>query len=89
MRWKLVPTDSAEAAALARELNFAPPAARVLCARGYSDPECARRFLNPSLADLHDARRLNGMSAAVWRRSSNYQPRPRKKVARKGRISFV
>ena len=67
MRWKLVPTDSAEAAALARELNFAPPAARVLCARGYSDPECARRFLNPSLADLHDARRLTGMSAAVER----------------------
>ncbi len=67
MRWKLVPTDPAEAAALARELNLTLPAARVLCARGYSDPECARRFLNPSLADLHDPSRLTSMSAAVER----------------------
>lgn len=67
MRWNHIPADSAEAALLAKELNVALPAARVLCARGYRDPECARRFLNPSLADLYDPRRLTSMAAAVER----------------------
>jgi len=67
MRWKLIPNDPAEAALLARELNLTLPAARVLCARGYSELDCARRFLNPSLSDLYDPVRLTGMSAAVER----------------------
>ncbi len=67
MRWNLIPADPADGLLLATELNLALPAARVLCARGYRDPECARRFLNPSLGDLHDPARLTGMSAAVER----------------------
>src|SRR5262249_35752029 len=48
-------------------LCIQPPAARVLLARGFSDPAEARRFLQPTLADLHDPYLLKGMSEAVPR----------------------
>jgi single-stranded-DNA-specific exonuclease len=41
--------------------------ARLLCIRGLGDIEGARRFLSPSLDDLHDPFRLAGMAAAVDR----------------------
>jgi single-stranded-DNA-specific exonuclease len=42
-------------------------AARILHARGLSDPEAARRFLSPSLDDLHDPLSMRGMPAAIAR----------------------
>ncbi len=42
-------------------------AARVLCRRGWSEPEAARRFLESSLDDLHDPLLLAGMRAALER----------------------
>jgi len=39
----------------------------VLCARGFRDPASARRFLEPSLDDLHDPYLLKGMPEAVAR----------------------
>src|SRR6202044_2636453 len=54
-------------ARMARELNLAPAAARVLWARNYRDVEQARRFLAPTLADLHDPWLLKDMAAAVDR----------------------
>jgi len=52
---------------LARALNLAPAAARVLWARNYRDPEQARAFLASALADLHDPWLLKDMAAAVDR----------------------
>jgi single-stranded-DNA-specific exonuclease len=42
-------------------------AAKVLAHRGISDPEGVRRFLHPSLEDLHDALALQDMPQAVAR----------------------
>ena len=44
-----------------------PPAARVLLNRGYKDPASARRFLRPSLDDLHDPFLMLGMEQALER----------------------
>ncbi|MGB7762408.1 MAG: single-stranded-DNA-specific exonuclease RecJ, partial [Bryobacteraceae bacterium] len=41
--------------------------AKVLAARGFADAESARRFLHPSLADLHDPFELRDMEPAVGR----------------------
>jgi single-stranded-DNA-specific exonuclease len=42
-------------------------AARVLARRGFGDPAAARRFLSPSLADLHSPALLRDMEPAVDR----------------------
>lgn len=67
MRWHIAGRSPGAAEALASALKIYPPAARVLCARGISDPESARKFLNPTLRDLHDPYLLAGMSEAVPR----------------------
>lgn len=69
-RW-VVPADPDGDAALARNLEtslgLGAPAARVLVARGLSNIESARRFLYPTLADLHDPLLLRDMDAAIER----------------------
>ena len=65
--WQHLPCDDAQAAALASALNLHPTVARLLCLRGFDDPEKAQRFLQPSLDHLHDPFRLTGMMAAVER----------------------
>jgi single-stranded-DNA-specific exonuclease len=65
--WQHLPCDDAQAAALASALDLHPTVARLLCMRGFDDPETAQRFLQPSLAHLHDPFRLTGMLAAVER----------------------
>ncbi len=67
MKWSISPSDPTIVAALARALNIAPPAARILYARGYGDPADARRFCSPSLGDLHDPHLLKSMPEAVAR----------------------
>jgi single-stranded-DNA-specific exonuclease len=67
VKWNLARTDAAAVAALAAAIGVTLPAARVLFARGYREPEQARRFLAPSLADLHDPFLLRSMDAAVAR----------------------
>ena len=54
-------------AALASELRIPSLVAKLLVGRGVGKPEAARRFLAPSLADLHDPYRMRGMRAAVDR----------------------
>jgi single-stranded-DNA-specific exonuclease len=66
-RWDPVACDDAAAETLAAALNLAPVVARLLCQRGYSDPEFAERFLNPSLEHLHDPMLLADMPIAVER----------------------
>jgi single-stranded-DNA-specific exonuclease len=65
--WQHLPCDDAQAAALASALDLHPTVARLLCLRGFGDPETARRFLQPSLDHLHDPFKLTGMMAAVER----------------------
>ena len=65
--WQQQPCDEAQADRLARELAIAPMTARLLCIRGLDETDRARRFLSPSLADLHDPMVLADMPAAVER----------------------
>ena len=59
--------DRAATEALGAALGLGPVAARVLYARGLRDPGEARRFLKPSLDDLHDPFLLRDMREAVAR----------------------
>src|SRR5215510_10013803 len=68
-RW-ILPVPSGGADALVSALGIGPLAARVLSHRGYRDPDAARRFLRPSLDELHDPRLLCGMQEAVARLSA-------------------
>lgn len=65
--WKSNPCDDAAIARLASELSIAPITARLLCLRGFDDPATARKFLAPSLDDLHDPFLLADMGVAVDR----------------------
>ena len=65
-RWAIAPPfDSAET--LARRIGTAPLVAQMLHNRGIDDPEAAKAFLNPNLADLHDPDQLAGCAAAAKR----------------------
>lgn len=65
--WKLKEGDPAVAAALATELQLQPATARVLVARGFSNPAQVREFLAPSLSGMLDPFLMAGMEAAVAR----------------------
>src|SRR5881409_1889238 len=65
--WDIQPCDEPAATALAEALRLEPAVARLLCQRGLGDPELAGRFLNPSLAHLHDPMGLADMRTAVDR----------------------
>ena len=56
-----------DARALGAALGVGPLAARVLLHRGLADPAAARRFLDPSLGQLHDPKLMRGMEDAVDR----------------------
>lgn len=67
-RWEIADTDEREVLRLARALDVSAPVARILLARGMSDPGVAREFLSPSLAShLHDPSEMYGMDRAVER----------------------
>ena len=67
MKWTIAETAPQLVADLAATLDISAPVARVLCARGMADPGLARRFLRPSMADLHDPFLLTDMHAATAR----------------------
>jgi len=67
MKWILAEVEPSSVAALSAALNISLLAARVLCARGLCDPPAARRFLEPSAADLHDPFLLADMEKAAAR----------------------
>jgi single-stranded-DNA-specific exonuclease len=66
-RWLIPEGNPQEVQALAAALGIRLPAARVLLARELGDPAAARRFLHPSLGDLHAPGELRGMAEAVAR----------------------
>ena len=66
-RWLLPQLDRERVAALAQALGIGPQAAGVLFARGFQEASTARRFLCPSLDDLHDPLQLRSMDCALER----------------------
>ncbi|HEX8951872.1 MAG TPA: hypothetical protein VF945_08500, partial [Polyangia bacterium] len=50
--WEVKPVDWDRARVLARALSLSPVTAQLLINRGVADPEHARRFLQPRLAEL-------------------------------------
>ncbi len=66
-KWTLAAPSDAAVETLCRELGISPLLAALLINRGHSDPAGARKFLNPSLDDLHDPFLMRGMDAAVTR----------------------
>jgi len=66
-RWLSSTADPEQVRCLAGQLAIPEIVARVLVGRGYSDPEQAHRFLNPSLSHLHEPYRMHGMREAVER----------------------
>src|ERR1700722_8737294 len=65
--WLLPAHDPRLAEALALALHLSPLAAKTLLNRGLANPAAARRFLAPSLEDLHDPLTMRDMPQAVER----------------------
>jgi single-stranded-DNA-specific exonuclease len=65
--WESVQCNEAAVTQLSHDLHVSPITARLLCIRGMDDPDLARRFLSPSLADLLDPNTLTDMPVAVDR----------------------
>ena len=65
--WEEVPVDDAQAAVTAAALGVPPVVARLLCQRGFTDPERAHAFLNPRIDQLHDPFLLLDMREAADR----------------------
>ncbi|HET8625623.1 MAG TPA: DHH family phosphoesterase, partial [Gemmatimonadales bacterium] len=66
LRWVICPpADPGSVRTLAATLSLPEPLAAILVQRGYGDPEAARRFLRPPLAELADPRLLADMDRAV------------------------
>jgi single-stranded-DNA-specific exonuclease len=66
-RWIFPNHDPSLAKSLAAALHLTSPAAKTLVNRGLADPTAARRFLTPSLEDLHDPLTMRDMPQAVER----------------------
>jgi single-stranded-DNA-specific exonuclease len=66
-RWFLPEIDEGAVAELASALKLRRPAASLMVTRGYANPQAARRFLSPTVADLHDPYLLAGMDLACSR----------------------
>lgn len=66
-RWTIQKHDREKTAKLAGELEIPQIIAALLIARGFETAEKARKFLYPSVKDLHDPYLLTDMKAAVER----------------------
>lgn len=66
-RWKTTTVASKEFQILVDELSLHPMVARILIRRGLSEKEAVKRFLQPSLDQLHDPFLLHDMDKAVTR----------------------
>jgi single-stranded-DNA-specific exonuclease len=74
-RWLLPTSDPKAAARLAAGLGISEAAARVLVRRSFTSPDDARRFLYPTLDQLHDPLLLRDMREAVARLAAAIQAR--------------
>ena len=65
--WNDLTCDGSSIETLQRELSLHPTVARLLVQRGFAEPAAARKFLHPSLDDLHDPSRLTDLDLAAER----------------------
>ncbi|HEX28447.1 TPA: single-stranded-DNA-specific exonuclease RecJ, partial [Candidatus Poribacteria bacterium] len=65
--WRIKKVNLDVSLRLADRLKISPLVAQVLVSRGYDEEEAARKFLYPSLDDLHDPLLLPDMDRAVER----------------------
>lgn len=65
--WAASPIDEDTATRVAEALHLSPPIARLLVARGVTDPEAAQRYLSPRLADMPSPFLLSGLDRAAER----------------------
>lgn len=65
--WNHPACDGPSIERLRHELGLHPTVARLLVQRGLAEPAAARKFLNPSLDDLHDPSRLADLDRATER----------------------
>jgi single-stranded-DNA-specific exonuclease len=65
--WQEKSCDQTHVNEVAQQLAVSPITARLLCIRGLDELDQARRFLTPSLSDLHDPFALTDMAPAVDR----------------------
>jgi single-stranded-DNA-specific exonuclease len=75
--WRLARADPEQVAALAGALDVPLLVARLLVSRGIAEPDAARRFLAPSLDDLHDPYCLPDVDRAVDRLAAALERRER------------
>ena len=66
-RWAIPALDPQQVASLSAALAIGRPAAETLIHRGLGDATRARRFLAPSLDELHDPFALRDMKRALGR----------------------
>ena len=67
MRWVLRSADPQQVQELALEAGIPTPVARLLIVRGIQTADEAKKFLSPSLEDLHDPYLMTGLRASVER----------------------
>lgn len=65
--WRLVEADEPRTTVFAAALKLPPPVARLLVARGFTEPAAAEKFLRARLSDLSEPELLPNLSAAVVR----------------------
>jgi single-stranded-DNA-specific exonuclease len=65
--WRQVEADETHTRALAEKLGLPHPAARLLVARGFTEPVAAERFLRARLSDLSEPELLPNLAPAVAR----------------------
>jgi single-stranded-DNA-specific exonuclease len=66
-RWTIIKHNRDQVSQLANVLNISPIVVALLISRGYETEEKARKFLNPSINDLHEPLLLKDMQKAVDR----------------------
>src|SRR3977135_3822728 len=64
-RWIQTQSNAESVARLMRELQLSDMIATLLVNRGIIEPEAAFKFLNPTIADLHDPFLMHDMREAV------------------------
>lgn len=66
-KWIICEQDEDEVSTLCKTLGVSPVTARVLCNRGYRDPQSAKIFIDKSESFLHDPFLMKDMDVAVAR----------------------
>ncbi|MDR2861610.1 MAG: single-stranded-DNA-specific exonuclease RecJ [Syntrophobacterales bacterium] len=64
-QWKIIENHDADKSIFAKELGIHPLLAKILVNRNFSTVEAARKFLNPSLQDLHNPFLMKDMQKGV------------------------